>query len=243
MKTIFYRIYQLLIMAPVLLAATIVTALSVTLLSLLGMGQWAGNTLPRYWARLFCVMSMVRVTVVGRDNIHPHESYVFVCNHQGAYDIFSVYGYLRHPFRWMMKSSLEKIPLVGYSCKVSGHIMVDNSSPTATRRTMQTAERQLRRKGMSIVVFPEGARTHDGHMRRFKRGAYLLAEEFGLPVVPITINGSFDVMPRFRLIPHWGHITLTIHRPIAAASGRHDMAALIAESYETIHSDLDPRYK
>lgn len=241
MKLFLYRIYQIFIMAPILLVATILTASITIILSMIGMGRWAGYFFPHWWARLFCVLTLVRVTVVGRENIDANTSYVFVANHQGAYDIFSVYGYLNHQFRWMMKKALEKIPLVGYSCKVSGHIMVDNSTPASTRETLEKAEKQLQ-GGMSLVVFPEGARTWDGKMRQFKRGAYRLAVEFGLPVVPITINGAFDVMPRFKKIPLYGHITLTIHKPIEAADGVHDLSALIAESFEAIHSSLDPKY-
>ena len=177
------------------------------------------------------------------EHVKPGTSYVFVANHQGAYDIFSIYGYLNYQFRWMMKKSLEKIPLVGYSCKVTGHIMVDNSSPSATRRTMELAERQLR-GGMSLVVFPEGARTWDGHMRPFKRGAYMLAMEFGLPVVPISIDGAFDVMPRFRKIPRWGTITLTIHKPIEPkADGRHDLGEVMAASERAIKESLPERFR
>lgn len=241
MKLFLYRIYQIFIMAPILLVATILTASITIILSMIGMGRWAGYFFPHWWARLFCVLTLVRVTVVGRENIDANTSYVFVANHQGAYDIFSVYGYLNHQFRWMMKKALEKIPLVGYSCKVSGHIMVDNSTPASTRETLEKAEKQLQ-GGMSLVVFPEGARTWDGKMRQFKRGAYRLAVEFGLPVVPITINGAFDVMPRFKKIPLYGHITLTIHKPIEAVDGVHDLSALIAESFEAIHSSLDPKY-
>lgn len=241
MKLFLYRIYQIFIMAPILLVATILTALITIIFSMIGMGRWAGYFFPHWWARLFCVLTLVRVTVVGRENIDANTSYVFVANHQGAYDIFSIYGYLNHQFRWMMKKALEKIPLVGYSCKVSGHIMVDNSTPASTRETLEKAEKQLQ-GGMSLVVFPEGARTWDGKMRQFKRGAYRLAVEFGLPVVPITINGAFDVMPRFKKIPLYGHITLTIHKPIEAVDGVHDLSALMTESFEAIHSSLDSKY-
>ncbi len=227
-------------MAPILLVATIITAILTLLLSSVGLGRWAGYFFPHWWARLFCILTLVKVTVKGRENVDPDTSYVFVANHQGAYDIFSIYGYLNHQFRWMMKRSLEKIPLVGYSCKVSGHIMVDNSSPSATKMTMEKAERQLQ-GGMSLVVFPEGARSWDGNMRPFKRGAYKLAIEFGLPVVPITIDGSFDIMPRFKRIPHWGHIILTIHKPIEAVDGRHDLQSLMSESFEAINSSLPSR--
>lgn len=236
---ILYWIF-LLCVAPILLVATILTASVTIVLSAMGLGRWAGNVFPRYWAKLFCILTLVKVTVKGRENIDDNTSYVFVCNHQGAYDIFSVYGYLGHQFRWMMKRSLEKIPLVGYSCKVSGHIMVDNSTPSATKLTMERAERQLR-GGMSLVVFPEGARSWDGKMRKFKRGAFLLAVEFGLPIVPITIDGSFDVMPRFKKLPHWGHIVLTIHKPIPPIDGKHDLAVVMEKSYETIHNSLPER--
>lgn len=119
--------------------------------------------------------------------------------------------------------------------------MVDNSTPAATRETLEKAEKQLQ-GGMSLVVFPEGARTWDGKMRQFKRGAYWLAVEFGLPVVPITINGSFDIMPRFKKIPLYGHITLTIHKPIEAVDGVHDLPLLMSRSFDEIHSSLEPKY-
>lgn len=104
---ILYRIYQIVIMAPVLLVATILTALLSILSAVVGLGRWGGYFFPHWWARLFCVMTLVRVRVVGREHVKPGTSYVFVANHQGAYDIFSIYGYLNYQFRWMMKKSLE----------------------------------------------------------------------------------------------------------------------------------------
>lgn len=173
----------------------------------------------------------------GRENIDPSTSYVFVANHQGAYDIFSIYGYLDHKFRWMMKASLRKIPLVGQACESAHQIFVDKSSPSALRKTMERAEDVLR-GGTSLVVFPEGARTFDGKMRPFKRGAFMLAEEFKLPLVPVTIDGSFEVMPRTSKIPHWGHITLTIHKPIPAPETHEEMPAVIQRCFDEVHSSL-----
>lgn len=237
MKLFLYRIYQIFIMLPILLVATILTATLTIIFSMIGLGRSMGYYVPCVWARLFCILTLVRVTVTGRENIEQKQSYVFVANHQGAYDIFSIYGYLGHNFRWMMKKSLEKIPLVGYSCKVSGHIMVDRSSPGAVRRTLETAEKQLQ-GGMSVVVFPEGARTLDGNIHSFKKGAYFLATEFKLPVVPITIDGSYSVMPRTSKIPHWGHIKLTIHEPIFPSADGHNLAELMEKSRQAIISSL-----
>lgn len=237
---IFYRIYQILFMLPVLLTATIITALITIIGSILFGGRWWGYWPALCWAKLFCILSFVRVTVKGHENISKGTSYVFVANHQGAYDIFAIYGYLGHNFKWMMKKALERIPLVGYSCRRAGHIYVDNRTPAAIRQTMADAERQLA-GGMSVVVFPEGSRTLDGKVHAFRRGAYTLAVEFGLPVVPLTIDGAYKVMPRTALLPRPGHITLTIHRPIEASSDGHEMKSLIETSRQAILSALPPQ--
>lgn len=234
---IFYRIYQFLIMLPVLLAATILAAVTTAIGSIIFGGRWWGYWPAHIWARLFCIMSFVKVTVTGRENIAKGTSYVFVANHQGAYDIFSVYGYLGHNFKWMMKKSLERIPLVGYSCRKAGHIFVDNHSPATIRKTMQDAEQQLA-DGMSVVVFPEGSRTLDGKVHAFRRGAYTLAVEFGLPVVPLTIDGAYRVMPRTAILPRPGHIKLTIHRPIEAPDEGHELKSLMDQSRKMIISSL-----
>ncbi len=237
---ILYRVYQILVMLPILLVATFLTATITIIGSAIGLGRSWGYYFPKAWARLFCLLTFVRVKVSGRENISAGQSYVFVANHQGAYDIFAIYGYLNHQFRWMMKKALEKIPLVGYSCRVSGQIYVDNSSPAALRRTMATAEKQLS-QGMSVVVFPEGSRSADGKVARFKKGAYNLAVEFALPVVPITIDGAYQVMPRSAIFPHWGTIKLTIHKPIYPNSEGHDQERLIEDSRAAILSALPPQ--
>lgn len=237
---VLYRIYQIVIFCPVIVVSTIITALLTVGGSALGYGRWWGFYPEVIWSRIFCRLAFVTVEVNGRENIDPDTSYVFVANHQGAYDIFSLFGYLGHNFRWMMKESLRKIPFVGWACKAAGQIFVDNSSVSSTRRTMQEAEKQLR-GGMSLTVFPEGARSWDGNMRRFKKGAYMLAVEFNLPVVPVTIDGAFDVLPRFKFLPRPGHIKITIHKPIQPSGNGHDLTALMEESREAIASVLPVR--
>lgn len=197
------------------------------------MGYWPAHI----WAKTICWLNFVRVKVTGRDNIAAKTSYVFVANHQGAFDIFSVYGYLNHNFKWMMKMSLRKIPFVGYTCYKAGHIFVDRSTPSALRRTMNDAEKQLS-DGMSVVVFPEGSRSKDGKIHAFRRGAFMLAVEFGLPVAPITIDGAYTVMPKNAKLPRPGKITLTVHRPITAAEDGHDLTLLMEQSRQAIQSAL-----
>lgn len=232
-----YYIYFFLIAVPVLFSLTVLTCIVILIGTAIGNGSWWGYYPAMVWAKVFCILSLVKVSVRGRENIDKRTSYVFVANHQGAYDIFSVYGYLGHNFKWMMKKSLRKIMLVGYTCQKCGHIFVDRSSPTAIRRTIETAEKRLR-DGMSLVVFPEGARTFTGKMGPFKKGAYQLALEFRLPLVPVTIDGSFGIMPRTRYVPRPGRIVLTIHKPIAPPADEADRAEVIELTRQAIESSL-----
>ncbi|MDE6558554.1 MAG: 1-acyl-sn-glycerol-3-phosphate acyltransferase, partial [Muribaculaceae bacterium] len=157
--------------------------------------------------------------------------------HQGAFDIWSIYGYLNHDFKWLMKKELEKIFLVGKACKKAGHIMVDDSSITGIRTTISESEKTLQ-DGMSLVIFPEGSRSFDGKMIPFKRGAFMLAAEYRLPVVPITIDGSFHAMPRTTYNVSPGTIILTIHKPIYPGEKGFNTKKLMAECKEAIESAL-----
>ena len=137
-----------------------------------------------------------------------------------------------------MKKSLRNIPFVGKACEAAGHIMVDNSSPHKLKETMEKAENTLK-DGMSLVVFPEGARTLDGHIHRFKKGAYQLAVEFNLPVVPLTIDGAYYIMKRGTYTVKPGKIVLTIHKPIYPQEHEgHNLNELMETSYKAIVSAL-----
>ena len=234
-----YRVYQAIIALPLCLVLTVLTSIVTIVGCITGPQRFFSYYPAKVWAQLVCLLNFVRVRVHGRENIEKNTSYVFVANHQGAFDIFSIYGYLGHQFRWMMKIALRKIPFVGYACYKAGHIYVDHSTPSAVRNTIETAEQRLR-GGMSVVVFPEGSRTRNGRVGVFKRGAYFLATEFKLPVVPMTIDGAYRVMPRTARLPRPGRIDLTIHRPIMPGDDGHDMTTLINDSRAAIVSILPP---
>lgn len=230
-------IYQWLIAAPIFVVATFLTALVTSIGSLLFGTHWWGYYPPHIWARLSCRLMFVNIKVVGRENIDRNTSYIFVANHQGAFDIWAIYGYLNHNFKWLMKKSLEKIFMVGPACKRAHHIFVDDSNIAAIKQTIAEAEDTLK-EGMSLVIFPEGSRSWDGKMIPFKRGAFMLAAEFRLPVVPITIDGSFKRMPRFSYNITPGQITLTIHKPIYPGERGFNTKLLMAKCREDIESAL-----
>ena len=214
MKYLYY-LYQLVVVLPLFLCSTILTALVTTIGCTLGDGHFWGYYPGKLWSQFTIRILLLPVKVEGRKYVEKGQSYVFVANHQGAFDIFLIYGFLGRNFKWMMKQSLRKIPLVGKACEAAHHIFVDKSGPSKIKESYEKAREELK-DGMSLVVFPEGARTHTGKMGPFRRGAFMLADELQLPVVPLTINGSFNVLPRQRdgRFVHWHPLRLTIHQPI-----------------------------
>lgn len=242
---ILYRLYQLFICVPVILVMTIVTSLSVIIGSIIGNGHFWGYYPGKYWSRLIVRILLLPVKVEGRENLDKDQSYVFVSNHQGAFDIFLIYGFLNRNFKWMMKYQLGEIPLVGYACRCCHFIFVDRRGPKRIKATYDKA-REILREGMSVVVFPEGSRTFTGHMGKFRRGAFMLADEVELPVVPLTINGSFNVMPRTRDMKWviWHPLKLTIHKPIPhTGKGEDYQKEVMKQAYDVIESGLVSEYK
>ena len=232
---ILYDIYQICFALPVGLILTILVSVTTTIGCVFNAHFW-GYWPAHVWGRLICMVFLLPVKVEGREKLSPTQSYVFVPNHQGAFDIFLVYGYLNRNFKWMMKKSLRKIPFVGKACESGGHIFVDRSSPSKVRATMEQAEASLV-DGVSLVVFPEGARTHTGKMGPFKRGAFQLADDLQLPVVPVSINGAFRVLPRGGKWIHWARLSMTIHDPIPPhGQGAENIRHTLEEAREAVAS-------
>lgn len=234
-----YRIYQLFVALPLGIIITLFTGAATSIGCIFNAHFW-GYWPAHIWARNICRLLLLPVSVKGREHLKERQSYVFVANHQGPMDIFLIYGFLNRNFKWMMKKSLRRMPVVGYACEKARHIFVDKSGPKAIQRTYKAARETLR-GGTSLVVFPEGARTFTGHMGLFRKGAFQLADEIGLPVVPITINGSFDVLRRqdgFNFVKR-NRLELVIHEPIAPddTTNRRD------EAYRKIMSALPEKYQ
>ncbi len=238
-----YRIYLLCVVAPLTVILTILTTLTIAIGMSIGNGHWFGYYPGKIWAWLILKMMFIPVKVEGREHLKKGESYVFVSNHQGAFDIFLIFGHLNRNFKWMMKWQLRKIPFVGYACERSHQIFVDKRTPSKIKETYSKA-REILKEGISLVVFPEGSRSFTGHMGTFKRGAFMLADEIPLPVVPLTINGSFDILPRTEKWPSWHPMSLTIHQPIyPEVRGAENIKQTMEKSYAEIMKDLVPEYQ
>lgn len=243
MKIIFYRIYQWLVFVPLLVLSTIWCTLTIIIGSTLGNNKFWGYYPGVIWGRFVCAAALLRIKVNRNPLLDKNQSYVFVANHQGAFDIFLVYGYIGHNFKWLMKQSLRKMPLVGMASAKAGHVFVDQSSRKGIVETMRQAKESLR-DGMSTVVFPEGHRTPDGKMAEFKKGAFQTAMSLKLPIVPVTIDGAYRVLPIHSWKMYPTTINLTFHDPIETANlSSGDVTALMDDVFEKIESVLPEENK
>ena len=208
-----YIIYQFLIAWPLVIVATLFTALF-TIICFPWKNGAAPHTIQVMWSRSILWLLLVPIKVTGTENINPKQSYVFVANHQSFLDVFAVYGWLPNYFKWLMKKELRKVPLVGTACKVAGHIFVDRSNPRAALQSVELIKKELV-DGISTVIYPEGTRTKTGEMGRFKPGAFKIAMDLNLPVVPLSLGGFFEAMPSGRAYVNPGsRVTLHIGKPI-----------------------------
>lgn len=211
-----YIVYQYLIAFPLIFVLTLVTAV-VTILCF----PWKNGALPHaiqvFWSRSMVRLLLVSMDVSGQEHIVPGQSYVFVSNHQSFLDVFAIYGWLPVNFKWLMKKELRKIPFVGFACKVAGHIFVDRSNPVAALQSIKAIESELQ-NGVCTVIFPEGTRSRNGEIGRFKRGAFQVAWDLHLPVIPISLTGCYEAMPKGTYYVHThSHIHMHIGKPVNIA--------------------------
>ena len=243
MLKILYFIYQVFIGLPIFLVSTFLVCISIILGCRFGDPNFWSYWPGKIWSYVMCYSLLLPVKVKRNPNVKKDTSYVFVANHQGAFDIFLIYGFLGHPFKWLMKVGLRNIPLFGKACESGGHIFVDKSGPRKILTTIMHARKVLK-GGMSLVIFAEGSRSFTGHMGEFKRGAFQLADQLQLPIVPITLNGPFDVLSRTAKWPSWHPLNITIHDPIyPECKGEENVNRMMEESYKIIMSGLPEKYQ
>lgn len=188
------------------------------------------------WARCLCWAALVGVRVEGREHARPGQSFVILANHQGNFDILALYGFLGRQFRWVMKQELRGVPFLGPACAAIGHVFVDRRDPQRAIASLEAAKPRLA-GGVSVLFFPEGTRSPDRRLLPFKKGGFVMARQLAFPILPVTISGSHEVLPKGCLFPRPGWITVRFHPPVDAAAFPDD-AELIARVRATIASGL-----
>ena len=234
----FFLLYQYLIALPVIIVLTIITALSTIILSPVFPNSSLAYFPAKWWSRLICYLLFIRVKVYGAEKLELSQSYIVAANHQSVFDIFAMYGWLPNIFKWIMKAELRKIPLVGKACESAGHIFIDRSNPIAAQVSLKKAENQLT-DGVSVVIFPEGTRTKTGEMGKFKKGAFRIATDLNLPILPVTIKGSFERLPRNTIYVSPGTIEMIFHDPLHVKNfEENQQSELIQQTWNIIHESL-----
>ena len=216
MKKVLFWLYQLYfwpIFTPLAAVLTLVFGAATAVFAGLVSPRFASRCFAVNWARTLSFLTPMWVSVSGAENADRRRTYVVVSNHQSQYDILLIYGFLDLDLKWVMKQELRKIPGIGIGCEKAGHIFIDRSSPRRARAAVAAALERLG-DGVGILFFAEGTRSLDGRLLPFKKGAFRLAIEQHLPVLPITVIGTRDIMPAKSLRVFPGRGRLVVHPPI-----------------------------
>jgi 1-acyl-sn-glycerol-3-phosphate acyltransferase len=210
---ILYQPYKWLIFVPCMVISTLfLGAIAIGIASFVS-PSLASRTCAVGWSRLNAFLTPILVSVRGRHHIDKKQSYVIVSNHLSHYDIFVLYGWLGIDFKWVMKRELRDLPALGPACDKMGHIYIDRSDREAAIASLEEAKRRIV-NGTSVLFFPEGTRSRTGEMREFKKGAFVMAMDLGLPILPITIRNTDKILPPNSTDLFPGRASMVIHEPI-----------------------------
>ena len=172
--------------------------------------------------------------VVGAENIDKNQAYVIVINHMSMIDIMSLYP-IPLVFKWVSKREVYKIPLVGRLLFMHGDIVINRSSPIEAMRFVHEQGLKWLNKGASVSIFPEGTRSKNGEMGNFKAGAFILAKEAGVPVLPIVLDGTTTMLRKGPWMNWRNRITLKVLKPISAEEIEERS---IKEVMEDVHTNM-----
>jgi 1-acyl-sn-glycerol-3-phosphate acyltransferase len=224
----------------VFIPLTALFALSASIFTLFDSSGRSYALHARLWARIALALNSTPVELRGAGHL-PDGPFILMSNHQSNFDILSLIATIPRRVYWIAKKELFDIPVFGPSMRRGGYIPLDRSDGRKALKSMENAASVIR-QGSSVVMFPEGTRSRDGRLLPFKRGGFMLAVRAGVPVIPVTINGSGRVNPGGLIRLYSGRITLTLHPRIDVPDGIKKSAAeewLMEKVREAITSGLE----
>lgn len=193
----------------------------------------------RMFIRAGLAMVGVRVEVTGIEKLDPNQTYIFTPNHQSLIEVPLFVTYLGRNPAYLGKKEVFKYPVFGFGIRLIGVVPVDRSNSPAAVESAKVATENLR-GGKSYVVYPEGTRSRDGRMLPFKKGAFMMAIDAGVPVVPITVSGATRIMPKAEIKVFPSTVRITIHDPIDTAGySKDNVVELMERTRAKIFSALD----
>jgi len=218
--------------------STVILGVVAILLSLVDSSGNLPHRVARIWGKIQLRSAGSPVSISGLENIDRHQSYILVSNHQSTFDIFALLGYLPIQFRWIAKAELFRIPFLGWAMTRIGYIPIERDSPKKAYRSMLAAAEAVKR-GVSVIIFPEGTRSPDGKLQPFKKGLFLIALKSQAPILPITIQGTAAIMTKGDWRTRPGRVWITVGRPIETAGIPPEREAdLSRQVRETVEKNL-----
>lgn len=204
-----------------------------------------GNTvhyIGKFWSLLNIFLSGTRLTIRGKEKINTNLTHIVMSNHQSLFDVWALIGKIPLQIRWIVKAEIRKIPIFGYTLERMGHIYVDRKKRAAAYISLETAAEKIK-NGTSVIIFPEGTRSNDGHLLKFRMGGIILALKSGVPILPVTVNGSRFVLPKNTLALMPGKIEVVVGDMIDASSyDENNKNELMEKIRSAIHENLDLEY-
>ena len=197
-----------------LVLATIACGLYIVVISLFRPHNMHTERIVSLWARLFLSLPPATLTAHGQEKLDLDQQYVFVANHLSNFDIPAVLLAIPHRIRFLAKAELFKIPIFSQAMTRVGVIRTDRRAGQAAHASINEGVARAKEVGYSLIIFPEGTRSVDGDLHGFKKGAFRIAIANELPVVPVTISGTWEIWPPGRRIFYPGDVEVTIHDPI-----------------------------
>jgi 1-acyl-sn-glycerol-3-phosphate acyltransferase len=189
----------------------------------------------RRWAEALLRAAGVRVVLEGMENLRTDSPQIVVANHQSWFDVFALAAHLPVRYRFVAKRELEGIPVFGRAWKSCGHVSVDRGNREAAIEALDQAWREVHEERLTMVLFPEGTRSPDGRLKAFKKGAFVLAVQGQVPLVPVAVVGSRDVMAKGRMRVRSGEIRVRIGAPIPTEGATlRDRNRLLQECWDAI---------
>lgn len=225
---------------PALFVATVFFATSATIVARIRPRSRLIPWIIRNWGRTFLFVTGTRVTVTGADRLDPEASYVFTGNHTSNLDIPVLLGRLPSQIRFLAKAELFGVPILGPAMRAVHMVETNRTAGPAAHRAINSQVRTVIGEGLSLAIFPEGTRSRDGSLMAFKKGAFRIAVDSEIAIVPITILGASRAWPAGNKIVYGGRIELVIHEPISTAGlARDGIDALRDRARETVGAPLD----
>jgi 1-acyl-sn-glycerol-3-phosphate acyltransferase len=195
--------------------------------------------IKKIWADIILWGAGVKISVSGFENVKPGQSYIFMINHQSLFDILAAIKILPYSARFIAKKELFKIPMFGWILSAIGMIKIDRSNREQAIVSMNRALNAIK-GGISVIIFPEGTRSKDGLIHDFKKGGFVIAIKGDIPVVPVAIYGTRDILQKHSLRLKAGPIFIKLEKPVETENYNYQTRdQLVEKVHRTISNAFD----